>query len=87
MNTQKNQGLGKNFALCEIACVYCSACEYMENIGDGEMSKLHNMKAIEISVFRAVSSGLKSFDELFGNAAMTEPNIPNNRNQQYYKKP
>ena len=30
------------------------------------MSKLKNMRAIEIPKFRAVSSGLKSFDELFG---------------------
>ena len=30
------------------------------------MSKLHNMRAIEIPKFRAVSSGLKTFDEIFG---------------------
>lgn len=30
------------------------------------MSKLQNMRAIEIPKFRAVSSGLKTFDELFG---------------------
>ena len=31
------------------------------------MSKLKNMRGIEIPKFRAVSSGLKSFEELFGN--------------------
>ena len=30
------------------------------------MSKLQNMRLIEIPSFRAVSSGLKSFDEIFG---------------------
>ena len=30
------------------------------------MSKLHNMRLIEIPRFRAVTSGLKTFDELFG---------------------
>ena len=30
------------------------------------MSKLHNMRGIEIAKFRAVSSGLKTLDELFG---------------------
>ena len=30
------------------------------------MSKLKNMRGIEIPKFRAVSSGLKTFDELFG---------------------
>jgi len=30
------------------------------------MSKLQNMRLIEIPKFRAVSSGLKTFDELFG---------------------
>ena len=30
------------------------------------MSKLQNMRLIEISSFCAVSSGLKSFDEIFG---------------------
>lgn len=30
------------------------------------MSKLHNMRAIEIPRFRAVSSGFKTFDEIFG---------------------
>ena len=30
------------------------------------MSKLLNMRGIEIKKFRAVSSGLKTFDELFG---------------------
>ena len=30
------------------------------------MSKLQNMRGIEIPSFRAVSSGLKTFDELFG---------------------
>lgn len=30
------------------------------------MSKLQNMRGIEIKKFRAVSSGLKTFDELFG---------------------
>ena len=30
------------------------------------MSKLQNMRLIEIPTFRAVSSGLKTFDEIFG---------------------
>jgi hypothetical protein len=30
------------------------------------MSKLKNMRGIEIPKFRAVSSGLKTFDEIFG---------------------
>ena len=30
------------------------------------MSKLHNMRGIEIKPFRAVSSGLQTFDALFG---------------------
>jgi len=30
------------------------------------MTKLQNMRLIEIPKFRAVSSGLKTFDELFG---------------------
>jgi len=32
------------------------------------MTKLQNMRAIEIPKFRAVSSGLKTFDELFDEA-------------------
>lgn len=31
------------------------------------MSKLHNMRGIEIKKFRVVSSGLKTLNELFGN--------------------
>ncbi|MCL2517064.1 MAG: hypothetical protein FWF15_00745 [Oscillospiraceae bacterium] len=34
------------------------------------MSKLQNMRAIEIPKFRAVSSGLKTFEELFGEGGM-----------------
>lgn len=36
------------------------------------MSKLKNMRAIEIPKFRAVSSGLKTFEELFGNGGFCE---------------
>ena len=36
------------------------------------MSKLQNMRAIEIPKFRAVSSGLKTFDEIFGEGGFSE---------------
>ncbi|MCK8487538.1 hypothetical protein M0651_10175 [Paenibacillus sp. MBLB2552] len=36
------------------------------------MSKLQNMRGIEIKKFRAVSSGLKTFDELFGKNGFAE---------------
>ncbi len=36
------------------------------------MSKLKNMRGIEIPHFRAVSSGLKTFDELFGDNGFCE---------------
>jgi hypothetical protein len=36
------------------------------------MSKLQNMRCIEIKKFRAVSSGLKTFDELFGKDGFSE---------------
>ena len=36
------------------------------------MSKLNNMRGIEIPKFRAVSSGLKTFDELFGDGGFCE---------------
>ena len=36
------------------------------------MSKLHNMRGIEIKKFRAVSSGLKTLNELFGENGFNE---------------
>ena len=36
------------------------------------MSKLQNMRGIEIPKFRAVSSGLKTFDEIFGEGGFCE---------------
>jgi len=35
-------------------------------VEDVKVSKLHNMRGIEIQKFRAVSSGLKTLNELFG---------------------
>lgn len=36
------------------------------------MSKLQNMRVIEIPKFRAVSSGLKTFDEIFGEGGFSQ---------------
>ena len=36
------------------------------------MSKLQNMRGIEIPRFRAVSSGLKTFDEIFGEGGFSQ---------------
>jgi len=53
-----------------LACFLLLACvangDKKNNTEVIKMTKLQNMRGIEIQKFRAVSSGLKTFDELFG---------------------